>query len=107
MLELSKIRELCGTEHEIITRHCQVRLEKRGISISDVEYAIIHGEIIESYPEDLPFPSCLVFCILRNAQPLHVVCSVGDGILYLITAYYPTLDKFEHDYRTRRKEDLK
>ncbi len=105
MFNLEDLRKICGTENEILTRHCQLRLEKRGILISDVEYAILHGEIIEAYPEDYPFPSCLVFCILQSGQPLHVVCSVGDGVLYLITAYRPTLDKFESDYKTRRKED--
>ncbi len=104
MIDLGELRKLCGTDSEIITKHCQVRLEKRQILISDVEYAIMNGEIIESYPEDFPFPSCLIFCVVRDEKPLHVVCSVGDGFLYLITAYYPTLDKFESDYKTRRKE---
>ncbi len=60
MFDLKSARELCGTEFEIITRHCQVRIEKRGILIADVEYAIMNGEIIEEYPEDYPFPSCLI-----------------------------------------------
>ncbi len=104
MPDLEEIRKLCGTENEIITKHCQLRLEKRGISIADVENAILHGEIIETYSEDYPFPSCLVFCMIERGQPLHVVCAVGDRVLYLITAYRPTLDKFEPDYKTRRKE---
>lgn len=106
LLDLEEMRKLCGTEFEIITKHCLIRLEKRGISLSDVEYAIMNGEIIESYPDDYPFPSCLVFCTLLNQKPLHVVCSIGDGILYLITAYYPSLDTFESDYKTRRKDKM-
>jgi len=107
MINLGELQELCGTDSEIITKHCQMRLEKRQVLISDAEYAIMHGEIIETYPEDFPFSSCLIFCVLRSGKPLHVVCSVGDGLLYLITAYYPTLDKFEPDHRTRRKEKKK
>ncbi len=107
MPDLEAIRKWCGTEKEIITKHCQLRLEKRGILISDVEYALQHGEIIETYPDDYPFPSCLVFCVLQSGQPLHVVCSVGDEALYLITAYWPTLDEFESDYKTRRREESK
>lgn len=107
MFDLESARTLCGTECEIITRHCQLRLEKRGIAIEDAEYAIMNGEMIEQYPKDYPFPSCLVFCILPNSLPLHVVCSMGDGHLYLITAYYPTLDKFEPDFKTRRTEEEK
>lgn len=107
MLDLGAIRRLCGTEYEIVTKHCHVRLEKRGILISEVEYAIMHGEIIESYPDDFPFPSCLILCILQNNKPLHVVCSVGDGFLYLITAYHPTPDKFGPDHKTRIREETK
>ncbi len=105
MFDLEEARRLCGTEFEIITRHCQIRLEKRGILIAEMEYAIRNGEVIEDYPNDYPFPSCLVFSVLQNHTPLHVVCSMGDGYLCLITAYRPTLDKFESDYKTRRKEE--
>ena len=105
MFNLEEARGLCGTENEVITRHCQLRLEKRGILIAHVEYAIMHGEIIEEYPDDYPFPSCLIFCALLENRPLHVVCSVGGGCLYLITAYYPTREKFGLDYKTRQMED--
>lgn len=107
MFDLEEARRLCGTDFEIITKHCQLQIEKRGILISDVEYAIMNGEIIEAYPDDFPFPSCLLFCMLRNDTPLHVVCSVGEGILYLITAYYPSLEKFGPDYKSRRKESAR
>lgn len=103
-IDIDSLRQQCGTDAEIITRHCQLRLEKRGIKISDAEYAIMNGEIIESYPDDYPFPSCLVFCRLPSGEPIHVVCSLGDGQLYLITAYHPDLIKFEPDCKTRRKE---
>lgn len=105
MFHLGTARQLCGTEAEIITRHCQIRIEKRGIAVADVEYAIMNGEIIEEYPDDYPFPSCLIFCMLDDNTPLHVVCSLGNDSLYLITAYHPTQDKFEPDYKTRKKED--
>jgi hypothetical protein len=36
-----------------------VRLE-RGITIAEIEQALQNGEIIERYPDDQPYPSCLV-----------------------------------------------
>jgi hypothetical protein len=72
-------------------------MRERGIRYDDIKEAIQDGEIIEIYPDDYPFPSCL---LLGNG--LHVVCSLGDDILYIITAYWPSLDKWENDGRMRR-----
>ena len=58
------------------------------------------GEIIEDYPDDYPFPSCLML----GANHLHVVCGVGAGILWIITAYHPTKDKWEDDLKTRKEQ---
>lgn len=60
--------------------------------------AIIGGEIIEEYPTDYPFPSCLML----GSNRLHVVCGVGAGMLWIITAYRPTSDKWETDLKTRK-----
>ena len=105
MVSFAEAQKLCGTDSEIITQHCQTCLEKRRIRIDYIEYAIINGEIIAEYPDDYPFPSSLIICILLNNSPLHVVCSLGSGFLYFITAYYPSLSKFESDYKTRRAEE--
>ena len=32
----------------------------------------------------------------------HVVISVGGGILWVITSYYPTSEKWESDYKTKK-----
>ncbi len=54
--------------------------------------------------EDRPFPSCLMFKMVER-EPLHVVVSFDeeDKKAYIITAYRPTLDKFESNFKTRRK----
>lgn len=43
------------------------------------------------------YPSCLVLY-----QGLHVVAGIGDGRLWLITAYHPDPEQWEADLRTRR-----
>ena len=62
-----------------------------------------NGEIIEDDPEDYPFPSRL---ILGNSEGkiIHLVASISDGMIYLITAYIPDPDKWEVDWKTRKEE---
>ena len=60
-------------------------------------------EIIEDYPHDYPFPSCLIFgCTVKN-RVLHIVVGIGDSKLWLITAYEPDKEEWSKDCRTRRE----
>jgi len=77
-----------------------IRSLQRNISIDETVYALSNGEIIEQYPDDYPYPSALILAV--NGEPLHVVAGIGGGCLWIITAYNPTLDKWESDYKTRK-----
>lgn len=99
------IRPLCR-EHKVIwTHHAAMRLLMRGIPKSDVENVLLHGRIIEKYPSDYPFPSCLILGGTSNGEPLHVVCSIHSdpNELHIVTAYVPSIDDWEYDFKTRRK----
>lgn len=84
--------------------HCLERMQERDISIDDVGSCILSGEIIENYPHDFPYPSCLIFGYAVNHQILHTVVGMDEEILYVITAYYPNTKKFMDDLKTRRRE---
>ena len=62
------------------------------------------GEIIRDHAEDRPFPSALLLGYPAG-KPLHVVaaCDEASETAFIITAYEPSLDIFEPDYRTRKK----
>lgn len=62
-----------------------------------------NGEIIEQYETDKPLQSCLVLGLSIENKYLHVVVSHDDEFIYLITVYYPNLNKWNPDYKTRRK----
>ncbi|WP_404414707.1 DUF4258 domain-containing protein [Marinospirillum sp.] len=83
-------------------KHALTRMLERGISRAEVLQTLQEGVIIESYPEDYPFPSHLV-CKVTD-HPLHVVFAWNDSeqICYLITAYRPDREHFESDFITRR-----
>lgn len=95
------LKKLCREDAINWTNHVLQRLIQRGIRASDVIEAIITGEVIEEYPDDYPYPSCLVL----GGNKLHVVCGIGEGKLWIITAYRPTLDKWESDLKTRRRQE--
>ncbi|WP_029470143.1 DUF4258 domain-containing protein [Blautia producta] len=61
------------------------------------------GEIIEDYPTDYPHPSCLVFGYTLDNRIIHVVVGCDEENLYIITVYYPSLNKFQEDMKTRKE----
>jgi hypothetical protein len=69
-----------------------------------MEQALLNGEIIESYRDDQPYPSCLVLGWLDAYDPLHIVCSRGniEPALRIVTIYEPDDDVWESDFKTRK-----
>ena len=103
MYSIDDFRSLNEPTKMVITQHSRKRFSERGIVINDVCESIKSGEIIEQYPDDYPFPSCLIMGKSGN-RVIHVVASVEDGLLYVITAYIPNPDKWEEDWKTRKED---
>jgi hypothetical protein len=82
----------------VFTEHLLTRMRQRHIRLADIKNAIAEGEIIEQYPTDYPFPSCLI-----NAENMHIVCSIGEECLYIITAYRPSPEQWEDGGRKRKE----
>lgn len=87
----------------IISIHAQERLRQRDIKQKDIRNCIMTGEIIEQYPDDFPFPSCLIFGYTINNKILHVVASDEGSMSRIITAYFPSTDKFHDDFKTKKE----
>jgi hypothetical protein len=77
--------------------------EDEMITTDEVRYVVFNGEIIEDYPEDKRGHSCLIFSA-RGKRAVHVVCSPKEDYLAIITAYIPSLEKWEANFKTRRKK---
>jgi len=99
MLRIEDIRAICTDDAIVLTEHLLTRMRQRRIRLNDIKRTIEIGEIIEQYPTDYPFPSCLI-----NGENIHIVCSIGEGRLYIITAYRPSLEKWEADGSTRKEK---
>ena len=96
------IRNLCTDETVIMTNHVRARCVERNILYNDIVNTIQTGEIIESYPEDYPFPSCLICGASKNIY-IHVVLSTDMNFLHIITAYHPNDDEWENDFKSRKR----
>ena len=105
MLNIGYIRSLCKDDTIKATQHFTDRLFKHGIEYDNVILAIMNGEIIEQYPDDYPYPSALILGYDVETKPLHVVAGVSNDAVYLITAYHPSADKWESDYKTRKVDN--
>lgn len=101
-IDLRIVQQLCNDDTMLLTKHAAIRCRERRIYFDDIKHAIKSGEIIEQYPSDYPYPSCLILGVTINGKPLHVVCAPVDDMLWIITAYYPDTNTFENDFKTRK-----
>ena len=60
-LNIDELQKICIPDNIVITIHAAKRLEQRGIRLKEILDCIFTGEIIEQYPDDYPYPSCLIF----------------------------------------------
>lgn len=86
-----------------ITRHAAQRMLEHDLLHADVERVLETGEVIESYPDDRPYPSRLVLGWL-GPRPFHVVAAdvPGGSVTVVITGYEPDPMRWDSTFRYRR-----
>ena len=83
--------------------HAVERMFERDISAEDVRRIIESGKIIEDYPKDTPYPSCLILGNVRG-RSLHVVVA-KDEVFHraiVVTVYKPDLERWEPGFERRK-----
>jgi hypothetical protein len=100
--DIEVLRSATAQGHIHWHQHAFERFLERGICRAEIVAAIMKGEVIEAYPTDRPYPSCLI--LYSGEDPVHVVAAADSAsrICHIITAYRPDLEHFEQDLRTRR-----
>jgi len=94
--EIIKIKEiqdkiLKGEYH--FSDHAVKMMIKRFIERFEVEDAIMKGEIIEEYPDDKYYPSCLIYGKTGRERNLHIQVSLPPTVV-IITTYEPEPDEW-------------
>ncbi len=98
---INTIRDLVSKEKVQIRHHARIRMRNRGIKLDAFMDALAYGEVIEEYPDDKPYPSCLIYGE-SDGRPIHVVCAISDVEIIVITAYEPDPEKWL-DFKIRKK----
>lgn len=72
-----------------ITDHADEESDSDGLGLEEIYFSVMHGEIIESYPTDRPFPSCLIYGRTFGGDPIHSVWAYNEhsGWAASITVY--------------------
>lgn len=88
----------------IFKDHAVIRMLERGISKNEIMETIEHGEVIEEYIDDYPYPSCLMFKMVK-LKPIHVVVANNSSEIQkiIVTVYIPDDTKFEPDFKSRKR----
>jgi hypothetical protein len=102
-LNIDSLRNSILKERITWRKHVLVRLLQRRIKHVQVLEIVLKGECIKEYYDDKPFVSGLFLGFIEE-KPIHVVASYDElnDETFIITAYEPSLNIFEDNYRTRR-----
>ncbi len=89
-----------------ITDHADEEAQADNLSFDEVFSSVLQGEIIEEYPSDRPYPSCLVYGKTFQGEPVHSVWAFNPekGWAVLITVYRPDPSRWI-EWRKRRPRD--
>jgi len=87
------------------THHVNMRLEGRFISREALLSSVESYEMLEEYPKDKYLPSYLIYAKL-DEEIFHVHFAVDreNDHVRVVTAYRPTLDKWEEGFKKRRQK---
>ena len=100
-VDFGAIREKIRIGDYRVSIHATKRLRSRGLTIDDLEHAILYGQIIERDFDASPFPKCIfVGEDALKGEMIHVVCSLTPETL-IVTVYFPDEDIWSKD-RYRR-----
>lgn len=89
-----------------ITDHADEEARADGLSFDEIFFSVLQGEIIEDYPDDTPYPSCLIYGDTFRGEPVHSVWAYNqeNGWAVLITVYRPDPERWV-GWKTRRAKD--
>ncbi len=102
---LEQIQALVAAGRWDASGHGSLRGDQRGLDDADLIHDIAAATTVEMYDENGQRPAVLLLQHDRGGTPIHVIWGfhsvTGDALV--ITAYYPSQDRWEPDLMTRRR----
>ncbi len=103
-LNITEIIDSIKNARVRISDHADEEMQNDFLTLDDIFSSVINGEIIENYPGDKPFPSCLIFGMSLQSEPIHSVWGFNkkNSWAVLITAYRPDSNLWQN-FKVRKK----
>lgn len=105
-MNIEDIRDAVLNGRYQITYHANRAVQDYQITADEITGSVLSGEIIEEYPDDRPYPSCLIYGRTPSADPLHSVWgyNADERLAVLVTVYRPDPVRWVH-WRIRRPKN--
>lgn len=103
-MDITDIIEAIRAKRVRITDHADEEAEADQLSFDEIYFSVFNGEIIEDYPTDKPYPSCLIYGQTVGGYPVHSVWAYNEQNQWvvLITVYRPDPNRWIN-WRERRR----
>jgi hypothetical protein len=102
MSVIEDLRSKFDSDEFEFTKHAVDQTILREISVREIRDAVGKSEIIEDYPDDKYYPSCLLLGFTKSNRPLHIHCSYPTrDLVKIVTVYDPDPARWI-DYKIRR-----
>src|SRR3990172_11664587 len=90
-MDVAHIVEAIGARRVRITDHADEEAAADRLTLDEIYFAALSGEIIEDYPTDKPYPSCLIYGRTSIGEPVHSVWAYNADTRWavLVTVYRP------------------
>lgn len=90
-MEITDIQSAVRMGYLRITDHADEEARNDNLSYDEILFSVLMGKIIEDYPDDKPYPSCLIYGNTFENEPVHTVWAYNGETKYavLITVYRP------------------
>ena len=88
---LLQIQEAIRANHIRFTEHADDEAQADQLTYDEILFTALKGEVIRQYPDDKPYPSCLVLGFTFTGQAIHSVWAYNKETQWavLITVYRP------------------
>ncbi len=102
-MQLKNIIDAILDQRIWITDHADEEAANDQLSFDEIYFSVMYGEIIETYPNNYPYPRCLIYGENFSHEPVHSVWDydVETKTATLVTVYRPDYQRWLN-YKKRR-----
>ena len=102
-MDIATIRAKIRAKQYLIYDHAITEAFKDGLSVADILFVALNGEIIEDYPSR---KRCLLYAAIPSGMPVHVTIDYRFEELNIVTTYIPDRRQWSN-FRIRKPRRAK